>query len=134
MLPYTTLDYNSKAIQLRPDFAEVYGNRGNALRDLGDLEKAVESYDKANRLKPDYAEAYSNRCNALRDLGPLEKAVGSFEKAIQLKPDYAKAHHNLSALKEYKPNDAQIALMENLFTEPKLSELDRIHLCFSQVL
>ena len=36
-----------KVVQLEPDYAEAYSNRGNALRDLGKLEAAVESYDQA---------------------------------------------------------------------------------------
>ena len=35
-----------RAIQLKPDYAEAYNNRGNALTDLGQLEEAVASYDQ----------------------------------------------------------------------------------------
>jgi len=83
-----------KAIQLKPDYAAAYSNRGVVLTDLGQLKEAVDSYNKAIQLKPDYAEAYSNRGNALRDLGQLEEAVRSCDKAIRLKPDYAEAYSN----------------------------------------
>ena len=55
-----------KAIALKPDYAEAYNNRGNALKDLKRHEEALASYDKAIALKPDYAEAYNNRGAALR--------------------------------------------------------------------
>ena len=51
------------AIALKPDFAEAYNNRGNALWDLQRPVEALASYDKAIALKPDYAEAYDNRGN-----------------------------------------------------------------------
>jgi hypothetical protein len=50
-----------KAIALKPDYAEAYYNRGNALQELKQFDAAVASYDKAIALKPDYAEAYYNR-------------------------------------------------------------------------
>ena len=50
-------------IRLKPDDAQAYSNRGNALQELGQLEATVDSDDRAIELKPDFAEAYrSNRC------------------------------------------------------------------------
>jgi len=89
-----------KAIQLKPDFADAYYNRGNALKNLGQLDEALKDYDKAIQLKPDYAKAYNNRGAGLQDLGRLNGAVQSYDKAIQLKPDYPEAYYNRgSALK-----------------------------------
>ena len=56
-------------IQLKPNLAEAYYNRGNAFRDLGQLEMTVTGYDQAIEVKSDLAEAYNNRGNTLRDLG-----------------------------------------------------------------
>jgi tetratricopeptide (TPR) repeat protein len=36
---------------------------GNALRDKGDLEAAINSYKQALKIKPDYAKAYKNICD-----------------------------------------------------------------------
>ena len=81
------VDLIGQAIALKPDYAEAYSNRGNALKELNQLDAAVASYDKAIALKPDYAEAYSNRGNALKELKKLDAAVASYDKAIVLKPD-----------------------------------------------
>ena len=83
-----------KAIQIKPNFAEAYNNRGNAFLELQKLESAIESFDKAIQIKPDYAEAYNNRGNALKDFKKLESAIESYNKAIQIKPDYAEAYKN----------------------------------------
>ena len=88
------MDSYNQAIELQPDYAEAYINRGNALRDLGQLEAAVESYDKAIQLRSDYVETYSNRGVALAELGQLEAAVDSYNQAIELQPDYAEAYYN----------------------------------------
>ncbi|WP_366845961.1 tetratricopeptide repeat protein [Sphingorhabdus sp. EL138] len=54
-----------KAIVLKPDYADAFYNRGNALQDLKRLDDALASYDKAIALKPDYAEAFINQLEAL---------------------------------------------------------------------
>ena len=76
-----------RAIQLKPDFAEAYYNRGLALVELKRFEEALQSYDRAIQLKPDFAEAYSNRGIALDELKRFEEALQSYDRAIQLKPD-----------------------------------------------
>ena len=127
-----------EAIQLNPDSAEAYSNRGNALKELGQLENAaasyenaIASYDIAIQLKPDFAEAYYNRGNGLKDLGRLDEAVESYGKAIQLKPDFAGAYLNLSALKKYRAGDTQIGFMERLLTDSQPNESSRMELCFA---
>jgi tetratricopeptide (TPR) repeat protein len=64
---------------------------GNALKEQGKLEEAIEAYNKALSIKPDYAEAYNNMGNALKEQGKLEEAIEAYNKAlssslIMLKP------------------------------------------------
>ena len=83
--PEEALASYDRAIALRPDYAEAYNNRGNALMDLKRPADALASYDKAIALKPDYTEAYYNRGNALMDLKRPADALASYDKAIALK-------------------------------------------------
>ena len=55
---------------------------GNALKDKGQLEKAIEAYTKALSIEPDFAEAYYNMGNALKDKGQLEKRRGLQQGAL----------------------------------------------------
>ena len=55
---------HDKAIALKPDSAEAFNNRGNALQELKRLDEALASYDKAIAFKPDYAEAQFALCMA----------------------------------------------------------------------
>ena len=55
-------------VQLKPNLAEAYYNRGVALKKLGQLEAAMDNYNQAIQLKPDFTEAYSNRGNVLLSL------------------------------------------------------------------
>lgn len=85
-----------QALSLKPDYAVAYCNMGNALKEQGKLDKAIEAYRKALSLKPNFAEAYSDMGNALKDQGKLEEAIAAYEKALAIKPDYAEAYINLS--------------------------------------
>ncbi|HWE71627.1 MAG TPA: tetratricopeptide repeat protein [Stellaceae bacterium] len=53
-------DYG-KAISIRPDHAEAYNNRGNALQELQRLDAAAADYTRAIAIRPDYADAYWNK-------------------------------------------------------------------------
>lgn len=107
-------DLIGKAIAIFPNDPNFHINRGNALKELQQLEEAVASYDKAIALKPDNAQAHSNRGVALQTLKRFEAAVASYDKAIALQPDYVEAHSNRgSALRELHQLDASIASCDN---------------------
>ena len=90
-----------KALLIKPDYAEVHYNLGNAFRDQEKLQEAIEAYGNALSIKPDHADAYLNLGNALKDQGKLEEAIEEYKKACSTKPDYADAYLNLgNALKE----------------------------------
>ena len=65
-------DYN-KVIELKPDYAHAYNNRGAVYRDRGDYRRAIVDYTKAIELKPDLAGAYHNRGEAWLNLREWEK-------------------------------------------------------------
>ena len=62
-----------KAIELDPDYAAAYHNRGISYSDLGQYQRSIEDYDKAIELDPDYAEARTHRQRALRALDESAK-------------------------------------------------------------
>ncbi len=96
-----------KALEIKPDYAEVYYNMGIALKDKGDPEAAIDSYKQALKIKPDYAEAYYNMGNALKNKGNPEAAIDSYKQALKIKPDYAEAYNNMG-----------VALKRVVFTKP----------------
>ena len=53
---------------------------GNALKDQGKLDEAIEAYNKALAIKPDNADAYNNMGNALQEQGKLEEAIEAYNK------------------------------------------------------
>ncbi|MHA3961312.1 tetratricopeptide repeat protein, partial [Synechococcus sp. LTW-G] len=67
-----------------------------ALKEQGNLDAAIASYNTALQLKPNYTEAHNNLGNALKEQGNLDAAIASYNTALQLKPNYPEAHWNSS--------------------------------------
>jgi tetratricopeptide (TPR) repeat protein len=76
-------DFN-RAIQLFPEYAAVYNNRGNVLLGIGAVREAMKDFDRALVLAPGYAAAYSNRAGAHLKLGQVHLAIADYTKAIAL--------------------------------------------------
>ena len=85
----------TRAIELRPDFAEAYNNRAYATyckydgtgNPLADLNRALE-------LRPEFPHAYNTRGCVYMAAGKPDKALADFNRAIELQPDYPRAYRN----------------------------------------
>ncbi len=96
-----------RALELAPNSAEAWTNRGAALRYGQRHEEALASHDRAIELQPDYAQAWNNRGNTLKDLRRYEEALASYERAIREEPDYADAPYNKGLLQLEKREFAE---------------------------
>ncbi len=85
----------TKALEIKPDFAEAHYNLGLALANRGQTDEAMAHYRKALEFEPDYMEAHNNLGVALAGRGQDDEAILHYRKALQIKPDYASAHNNL---------------------------------------
>ena len=101
----------NQAIQLNPDLAAAYNERGlveGGLAKKGDamdssLDVALADYTKAIELQPDFASAYYNLGNVMQVRGEWEDAKADFTKAIELKPGQfllAEAYHHMAVLRQ----------------------------------
>ena len=88
------VDLLEKAIEILPNNATYYSNRGIVLQDFTQLDAAMACYDKVILLKPDCAVTYYNRGITLQKLGHLHSAIVSYDNAILHKPDYFEAYYN----------------------------------------
>ena len=74
--------------------AEAWYYQGLAQARAGNLEAAVELYEKAVQTKPDIHEYWFNRGLTLFHLGDLEGAIASYDQAIEIKNDFYKGWYN----------------------------------------
>nr|QNO55523.1 photosystem I assembly protein Ycf3 [Methanosarcinales archaeon ANME-1 ERB7] len=100
------IEYYTRAIELNPEYAKAYNNRGTVYGYIKEYEKAISDYNKAIELNPEYADAYNNRGNVYGYIKEYEKAISDFNKAIELNPEYAIAYNNrgnvYGYIKEYE--------------------------------
>ena len=74
-------------MEIDPNNATVYNNRGNAKFDLKDYYGAIPDYSKAIEINPKYATAYSNRGNAKELFGDLVGACSDWRQTVYLSPN-----------------------------------------------
>ena len=102
-----------RAIKHKPRSALAHLNRGNTLKELGDLQRAVADYEQAIAIQPGYAEAYFNLGIALQEFQQPDRALVCYREAVGLKPDFAEAYFALgNALQEHGQIDAAIVSLQ----------------------
>ncbi len=88
------IKHYTDALQLNPDLAEIYHNRGTLQNLLGKPESAMADWDAALAHNPDFTEAYFNRGAAKTTLGDFEGGIVDCTTAIKCNPDAAPAYYN----------------------------------------
>ena len=68
---------------------------GASAAQIGQLDQAVQAFEKMISINPNEASSYYNLGNVLQEQGKLKKAIEAYNKAIALKSDYAEAYNNI---------------------------------------
>jgi tetratricopeptide (TPR) repeat protein len=89
----------TNAINIRPDFAEAYHDRGSAKRLLGDNPGAIADYKEATRLRPTLVPAYNNLGSLLRATGDYQGALVEFGYSIKAAPNESSSYVKRGRLK-----------------------------------
>ncbi len=80
------IDYTN-AIELNPEYAEAYNNRGIAYLSNGDFDNAIADYTEAVEFDPELTDAYKDRAATYLGNNDFDNAIKDYTKAIQLDPD-----------------------------------------------
>ncbi|MDD4653489.1 MAG: tetratricopeptide repeat protein [Methanothrix sp.] len=91
-----------KAIDLEPNYATAWNNKGIVLLHQGDAEddpdeeylQANESFAVAIRISPSYSDAWLNMGAVLNRLGKYEEALKACNESIRLNPNASDAWYN----------------------------------------
>ncbi len=103
----------SKAVELFPDNALVFNNRGMFYQTQNRSEDAIADFSQAISLDSTQLQAHLNRGFTRLNIGELADAQTDFTQAIQLKPDHAPAYA-LRATAELLQHQTSEALQDYL--------------------
>jgi len=92
--PQQKIKYYSNCIELYPENAAAWNNKGVTIKKLGRYEEAITCYDKALAITPKGTGAWTNKGIALDNLGRYEEAIKCFDIALGIDPKNAAAWKN----------------------------------------
>jgi len=82
--------------------AASYRQKGYEAQERGDIDSAINWYQKAAELDPGYPAPHNDLGILFEAKGWLDRAEASYRKALSIEPHYKKAHTNLALLYERK--------------------------------
>lgn len=92
------LRYYDRALEAKPDFAEVHHTLAELYLERQELDRAIRHAKRAIEAKPDFAEAYKSLGNAFVNQRNGGAALRAYARAIQHKPDYAEVYSNIGSV------------------------------------
>ena len=100
--------------------AFIRNNIGAAHAKIGNLDEAVEYFEKAVDLCPEDSKLYDNLGRAYYEAGNFKESVAIYVESIKIKPDHADSYHNLgiSYLKIGDENKAITYLNKTIEIDP----------------
>jgi len=78
------ISYYDQAVQIKPDQADAYNNRGIVYLKIGQFQLAIKDFNKAAILQPNNPDIYTNRANFYLNHGDIESGCKNAKKACEL--------------------------------------------------
>lgn len=126
-LPYRDSEgFYQFIVDKNPECWMAYVNRGVARFQSGQVDSAIENYEKALQLDNNSIEGHTGLGVAFMAKGLYDAAIKHFHEALRVKPDYPPAHGNLGLAlvkvgdKDYAVREMQTSLQLN-FNQPQIS-------------
>ncbi len=85
----------TRTLKMNPASWLAEANVGNALYRKGQVDLAMEHYERSIRIKPSNPDPYYNIGDVYFHAGHTADAVAAYRKAIEVRPDYVPAYSNL---------------------------------------
>ncbi|KAH0247989.1 UDP-N-ACETYLGLUCOSAMINE--peptide N-ACETYLGLUCOSAMINYLtransferase, partial [Aureobasidium melanogenum] len=85
------LAYYNHGLMLDAGHAHLYTNLGSLLKDIGQLDAAVEMYRRAIQCDGKFDIALANLANAVKDKGKIAEAIEYYKRAVDVNPEFAEA-------------------------------------------
>lgn len=120
-----SIEYFTKALELKPDFYEAHYNLAQILMSLNKNDEALKSLEEIAKLKPDNSENLYNLGKTYYKKGYLSKAHGNLKKINPDAPQYESAKLLLSKIEKRQDElnlEAKIQKHENIVDAQGISK------------
>jgi len=88
--------YYKYGLTLDQKHVHLHTNLGSLLKDVGQLDMAIQMYEKAVACDGNFDIALTNLANAVKDRGRVSDAIYYYKRAVTANPDFAEAVCGLS--------------------------------------
>ena len=106
-------------------------NLGNIYKQLGEFQKAIDSYNTAVQVKPNNSNAHYNLGNIYKQLGEFKKAKDSYQNSLLHDPSNLEAVYNLSEINDEILDEN---LKDKLFTVAKDKTITKKNIAYKNFL
>jgi tetratricopeptide (TPR) repeat protein len=120
-----------RLLEAEPSHPDFLNLQANALARSGDYGRAVAAYETLLAGYPDSARIWTAYGDALKSAGRFTDGITAYRRAIELAPGFGEAWWSLSNLKTFRFDAAEVASMESLLADKRLSPEDRLYLDFA---
>ncbi|OLN97520.1 putative UDP-N-acetylglucosamine-peptide N-acetylglucosaminyltransferase SEC [Colletotrichum chlorophyti] len=90
------LAYYKYGLTLDPKHVHLHTNLGSLLKDIGQLDLAIQMYEQAVQCDGNFDIALTNLANAVKDRGRVNDAITYYKRAVRANPAFAEAVCGLS--------------------------------------
>ena len=97
-------------VKMLPSIARYYNNRGIELQRQGQIQAAIQHYQRALSLKRSYPEAHYNLGDAYEEIPNYDKAEEEYQRAIDADVSFYEAYNNLARLYILRKHDYGAAM------------------------
>ncbi|WP_293339151.1 tetratricopeptide repeat protein [Microcoleus sp. CAWBG58] len=114
-----------KAIAIKPDWAEAYGNIASARSQQGNFDAAIIAYQQAVALKPELEVLHFNLANSFMQQYNYEAAIANYQNTLKIKPDWPEVHANIGSClsMQGKLEEALTSYQQALALKPDWAEV-----------
>jgi tetratricopeptide (TPR) repeat protein len=85
------LAYYNYGLRLDPRHVHLHTNLGSLLKDVGQLDLAIQMYERAVSCDRTFDIALTNLANAVKDKGRIKDAIAYYRRAVDSNPGFAEA-------------------------------------------
>ncbi len=87
----TALKYYNKALEIKPDYADVWKDLGVVYGQTGNYQKALECFSEVHKINPKDDQALLNLGVTYQNMGEIQKSIPYFKQILDKNPEHRQA-------------------------------------------